>query len=77
MKSVILITACCLMAVLLSGTVVSAEKARFDNYRIYSVKIGTVEQLMLLQDIDSHLDGVSTYTHNIIGGLCSASTLAE
>lgn len=53
------------MAVVLSGTVVSAEKARFDNYRIYSVKIGTVEQLMLLQDIDSHLDGVSTYIHII------------
>lgn len=56
MKSVILAT--CLVLAVLSGAV-SAEKARFDNYRIYNVKIDTTEQLMQLQDIDRHLDGVS------------------
>lgn len=57
--SVILIAACCAVSALSGAVVVGAEKARFDNYRIYSVKIATAEQLRLLQDIDMHLDGVS------------------
>lgn len=57
MKLVILISASLALLATLHGA--TAEKARFDNYRIYSVKIATAEQLRLLQDIDMHLDGVS------------------
>lgn len=57
MKLVILISASLALLATLHGA--AAEKARFDNYRIYSVKIDTTEQLMQLQDLDRHLDGVS------------------
>lgn len=57
MKLVILISASLALLATLHGA--TAEKARFDNYRIYSVKIDTTEQLMQLQDLDRHLDGVS------------------
>ena len=56
--SVILLSACCILAALHVG-LAGAEKARFDNYRIYSVKISNEVQLRQLQDIDRHLDGVS------------------
>lgn len=46
--------------VLVALTAVAAgEKARFDNYRIYNVKINNVAQLHRLQEIDMNLDGVS------------------
>lgn len=45
--------------VALATTLASGEKARFDNYRIYNVKIDNTEQLHQLQEIDMHLDGVS------------------
>lgn len=57
MKLVILISASLALLATLHGA--TAEKARFDNYRIYSVKIDTTEQLTQLQDLDRHLDGVS------------------
>lgn len=59
-NSVILM--CLGLAVLLSCNVVRAEKARFDNYRIYTVKIESTEQLMQLQEIDRHLDGVGIHS---------------
>lgn len=36
-----------------------AEKARYDNYRIYKVSIETAEQLELLKMIEENPDGVS------------------
>ena len=35
-----------------------AEKARYDNYRVYKVSIDTAEQLEVLQMIDANPDGV-------------------
>ena len=51
----------CLSAVLvLSLSVNCAEKARYDNYRIYEVFIENEEQLELLKDIENNSYGVST-----------------
>lgn len=38
---------------------ISAEKARFDNYRVYSVKIENERQLELLQNLENAPDGIS------------------
>lgn len=35
------------------------EKARFDNYRVYSVEITNESQLKLLQELDSIQTGIS------------------
>lgn len=35
------------------------EKARFDNYRVYSVEVENVEQLEVLRDFEDGLDGIS------------------
>lgn len=37
--------------------VIAGEKARFDNYRIYSMEIKNAEQLQVLQQLDNHQDG--------------------
>lgn len=52
MKSLILATfvACFLLA--------SAEKARYDNYRIYTAKIGNEKQLEILQALENIRDGI-------------------
>lgn len=34
------------------------EKARFDNYLVYSVKITNESQLKLLQELESHQNGI-------------------
>lgn len=39
-----------------------AEKARFDNYRVYSIAIETQEQLNLLMQIEETSDSVSVQT---------------
>lgn len=49
-----LIAVTCLLAIGLA----SGEKARFDNYRLYSLKIENEAQLNQLRIIDGHLDGV-------------------
>ncbi len=52
MKSIILGLA------LLCCTIVTAvEKARFDNYRVYSFHVNTVEQLSELKKLDGNSDG--------------------
>ena len=38
-----------------------AEKARYDNYRVYKVFIKTAEQLELLKMIENNPDGVSFF----------------
>lgn len=38
---------------------VGGEKARFDNYRVYSVKIENEKQLELLQNLENVPDGIS------------------
>lgn len=38
---------------------ISGEKARFDNYRIYSIKIQNEKQLELLQNLENAPDGIS------------------
>ena len=42
----------------LCGTAV-AERARYDNYRVYKVFIDTAEQLEVLKMIEASPDGVS------------------
>lgn len=39
-------------------TVIAAEKARFDNYRVYSIEIENEDQLQVLQQIENHQDGL-------------------
>jgi hypothetical protein len=35
------------------------EKARFDNYRVYNLKIENAQQLATLQEMENYRDGVS------------------
>lgn len=35
------------------------EKARFDNYRVYSVNIQNEKQLNVLRELEAHPDGIS------------------
>lgn len=39
--------------------VASAEKARYDNYRVYSIHIENEDQLKELQELEIHPDGIS------------------
>lgn len=39
--------------------VVFGEKARFDNYRVYSVNIENEEQLSVLRELEAYADGIS------------------
>lgn len=43
----------CILAALLLCTVSAEEKARFDNYRVYSLSIENEEQLNILREIDN------------------------
>lgn len=36
---------------------IASEQARFDNYRVHQVRIGTEEQLQVLQYLEEHPDG--------------------
>lgn len=36
----------------------SGEKARFDNYRVYSIKIDDSRQLEVLQELENYQDGI-------------------
>lgn len=42
----------------LSALAVSAEKARFDNYRVYSIDVDTHDQLTVLREISETSDSV-------------------
>lgn len=35
-----------------------SEKARFDNYRVYSIEVETDEQLKVLKEIENQQDGL-------------------
>jgi hypothetical protein len=48
-----------LLSVLLLSSATLAEKARYDNYRVYSLNVETKEQLEVLQAIEEYPDGVS------------------
>lgn len=37
---------------------VKAEKARFDNYRVYEILVENEQQLELMQEIENFPDGV-------------------
>lgn len=50
-----------IFAALLCGAVL-AEKARFDNYRVYKVHIRTEEQLELMKQIEANPNGVRKNT---------------
>lgn len=39
--------------------IASAEQARFDNYRVYTVNIGNEKQLDILKEIENYPAGVS------------------
>lgn len=48
------------LSILLAGFMVAcAEKARFDNYRVYSAYIENKEQLKVLHELELHPDGIS------------------
>lgn len=36
----------------------AGERARFDNYRVYSIEVETEEQLQVLQQLENHQDGL-------------------
>lgn len=38
--------------------VVAGERARFDNYRVYSIEVESEEQLQVLQQLENHQDGL-------------------
>lgn len=40
---------------------VLSEKARYDNYRVYDIFIGTNDQLDLMREIQKYPDGVSLF----------------
>lgn len=61
MKSIILALA------LLCVTVAAVEKARFDNYRVYSLNVETVEQLMELRKLDGNSDGFEFWKLGDVG----------
>lgn len=44
----------------LSAFCIIAEKARFDNYQVYSVAVETKEQLIVLKEIEDTSDSVSS-----------------
>lgn len=46
----------------LSACLTAADKARFDNYRVYSVAVETEEQLKVLREIEETSDSVSDGT---------------
>lgn len=47
------------LVILVSSQAVFGEKARFDNYRVYSIAIDNDEQLQVLQELENHPDGLS------------------
>lgn len=44
-----------------------AEKARFDNYRLYTLQVETEDQLTALQIIDDNSDSYSLWRSPVIG----------
>lgn len=50
------------VVLVLSVFSVSADKARFDNYRIYSIDIETVDQLKALRELSETSDSVRIET---------------
>lgn len=40
---------------------VSGERVRFDNYRVYDVAIENVDQLQVMQYLEQYPDGVRTF----------------
>lgn len=55
------------LVILISSQTIYCEKARFDNYRVYSIVIDDNEQLQVLQQLENNPDGLSFMmppTHN-------------
>lgn len=44
-----------------------SEKARFDNYKLYTLKINTSEQLQVLRDIEEHVEDYEVWKSATIG----------
>lgn len=47
-----------LALIVLSAFTASSEKARYDNYRVYTVEIDTHDQLSVLKEISEKSDSV-------------------
>lgn len=43
------------------------EKDRFDNHRVYSVRIDTLEQLQLFQSLEANSDGFLLWNYPVLG----------
>ena len=49
---------------------VSGERVRFDNYRVYDVAIENVDQLQVMQYLEQYPDGVRTFALIFITTCC-------
>lgn len=54
---------CTVLVALAFGSVIS-ERARFDNYRVYSINIENDNQLNVLQELNEYPDGVRKFIHH-------------
>lgn len=50
----------------LSALAVSAEKSRFDNYRVYNIDVDTYDQLTVLRELSVTSDSVRSEIENLI-----------
>lgn len=55
----------CVLLIALSASSAWSEKARFDNYRVYTVEIDTHDQLSVLRQISETSDSVIKTIHRI------------
>lgn len=46
------------ISILIFFNIIAADKARFDNYRVYSIEIKNEQQLKVLQQLENHQDGL-------------------
>lgn len=56
----------CVILFVLVFAVAAVEKARYDNYRVYTIIVENQEQLSLFKEIESNPDGVSRTFNDII-----------
>lgn len=48
-----------ILILLVGFSIVNGEKARFDNYRVYSIEVTNETQLKLLQELEDFQNGIS------------------
>lgn len=58
-------TSCLFLISTITG--LTAEKDRFDNYRLYTVQIDTLEQLHVIHNLEANSDGYLLWNHPVLG----------